>query len=105
MDGAQRSGTVQTEEMSSAYRPPDPKKQISGRVRGSIHTKLEAVRRIWQARAKATGVDAEEVDLTYVLDALLDKATDDELQQWGGLPTSEAGWKEVLKNVTDASKQ
>jgi hypothetical protein len=105
LDGAQRSGTVQTDEMSSAYRPPDPKKQISGRVRGSIHTKLEAVRRIWQARAKATGVDAEEVDLTYVLDALLDKATDDELQQWGGLPTTEAGWREVLKQVADASKQ
>jgi hypothetical protein len=40
-----------------------------------------------------------------LLDALLDKATDDELQQWGGLPTTEAGWKEVLKQVADASKQ
>ena len=33
------------------------------------------------------------------------KATDEELQQWGGLPLSEASWKEVLRAIKESSKQ
>lgn len=96
---------MHTEEMTSAYRPPDPKKQLSVRLRSSVHAKFEAIRRIWQTRAKASGQDAEEIDLTFVVEALLEKATDEELAQWGGLPTSEESWKEVLRQVVVASKQ
>jgi len=93
------------DEMSSAYKPPDPKKTLSARVPQSVHSKLGAILRIWQERAKASGDEAEEIDLTYVVSALLAKVTDEELQQWGGLPTTDESWRVVLRNIREASKQ
>jgi hypothetical protein len=94
-----------SESVTSAFKPPDPKKQLSARVRSSIFMKLSAIMRIWQAKAEADGVESDEIDQTFVVDALLAKATDEELQQWGGLPTSEASWKEVLRAIKDVSKK
>ncbi len=94
-----------SESVTSAFKPPDPKKQLSARVRTSIFTKLAAIMRIWKAKAEADGVESDEIDQTFVVDALLAKATDEELQQWGGLPLSEASWKEVLRAIKESSKQ
>jgi hypothetical protein len=71
-------------------------------VRGSIHAKLEHIRDAWRERAKATGADVEEIDTTFVVDHLLADKTDEELQQWGGEPTTDgkATW---LKKVAESS--
>ena len=74
-------------ELNSSYRPPDPKKQLSVRVRGSIHAKLRRIRDFWRERARAAGADVDEIDTTYVVDALLADKTQEELQQFG-LPPS-----------------
>lgn len=92
-------------DLSSSYRRPDPKKQLSVRVRGSIHSKLEAIRDFWRERAKLNGDDVEEIDTTYVVDALLADKTDEELQQFGGMPTSPAGKAEQMKTLAASSKK
>ena len=97
----------QTEEMTSAFKSPDPKRPLSARIRGSVLAKLRAVVDIWQETSKARGEEeaAGEVDLTYVVDQLLAKAADEELAQWGGFPDTDAKMAAVLKAVRAASKQ
>lgn len=96
-------------EVSSSYRPPDPKKQLSVRVRTSIHTKLEFLLECWRARAKATGADVDEIDTTYLVDHLLADKTDDEVQQFGGWPKDAEEKAKRLKLLAtpdeDASKK
>lgn len=91
--------------MSTAYRPPEKKDQLSARISVKTLAKLMAIVRIWQAQAEARGDDAEEVDRTFVVDLLLAKAADEELAQFGGLPTTEAQWKEVFRAIREANKQ
>jgi hypothetical protein len=95
------------ETVPSAIKPPDPKKQLSVRVRRSSHAKVALIVDIWREQLQASGDEegAEGIDITYVVDLLLAKATDDELQQWGGFPDSEAKRLAVLKAVRAASKQ
>ena len=92
-------------DVSSSYRPPDPKKQLSVRVRGSIHAKLEAIRDLWRERARTTGGDEAEIDTTFVVDALLADKTDEELAQWGGMPSTPAAKSEQLKTVGTAARK
>lgn len=96
---------TQAADMASSYRPPDPKKQISARVRGSIHTKLQRILELWRERAQAAGDDVDEVDMTYVVDALLADKTDEELAQWGGLPTTPEQERAQVDAVRAASKK
>lgn len=96
---------MQTEEMSSSYRPPDPRKQLSARIRGSIHAKLAVIVEMWRERAKANGADEDEIDLTYVVDHLLADKTDEELTQWGGMPSTPEQRAEMIKAVRSASKK
>lgn len=86
-------------ELSSSFRNPDPKKQLSARVRGSIHTKLDFIVECWRARAKATGGAVEEINATYVVDHLLADKTDEEVQQFGGWPKTEEAKAKLLKDL------
>ena len=73
--------------MASGFTPPDLRKTLSVRVRTSLHTKLGAVRDLWQAKALASGLDqelVEAIDITYVVERLMLKVVDEELQQFGG---------------------
>lgn len=94
-------------EMSTNYRLPDPKQQLSARVRRSILAKVRAIVRIWREQAISSGHDdlAGEIDATYVVDSLLAKVTDDELAQWGGFPDTDARMEEVLKQIRKRSAQ
>ncbi len=69
--------------MPTAYRRPDPKKQLSVRVRASVHAKLTTITERWKDRASAEGHDPEEIDLSYVVGALLDAKAEDELAALG----------------------
>ena len=90
------SAAAKVMDMATSYRAQDPKKQISARVRGSIHVKLARIVELWREKADAAGDDVEEIDLTYVIDALLADKTDEELAQWGGMPkTPEAAKAQV----------
>lgn len=95
-------------ELSSSYRAPDPKKQLSARVRGSIHTKIDFIVECWRARAKGTNADVEEINATYVVDHLLADKTDEELQQFGGWPKDAEAKAKLLKDLAtpdDAPKK
>lgn len=87
-------------ELSSSYRAPDPKKQLSARVRGSIHTKIDFIVECWRARAEGTGADVEEINATYVVDHLLADKTDEELQQFGGWPANADEKAKLLKKLS-----
>lgn len=92
-------------EMASSYRSPDPKKTLSVRLPLSIHAKLDAIIRFWRAKAEADGLDAEEVDLSAVVIALLADKTDEELAQWGGLPRSEEAWSKAVEAIRAVAKK
>lgn len=92
-------------DMGSSYRSPDPKKQLSVRIRGSVHAKLGAVLDLWRERATAHGDDPEEIDLTFVVEALLGDKVNEELAQWGGYPATPEQKAEQLKAVRVASKK
>lgn len=94
-------------EMPSALKPPDPKKQLSARVRGSILAKAKAVAALWAERVRASGDEeaASQIDVTYVVDSLLGKALDDELVHWGGFPSTDAKMAAALKQARDLGKQ
>lgn len=96
----------------SSFRRPDPKVPLSARIRASTVEKLEALVRIWQRRAlvdakrlsdKEARREAEDhadsIDRTYVVDALLAEAADDELALHGGLPETEEQWEAVLSGI------
>lgn len=98
--------TTQVEIVTSAYKdPPAPKKAVSVRLSIGVVERIEAVMRIWQETAKARGRDEEDINIGFVIDALLAKATDEELQQWGGLPKSKESWAAVLEQVREAAQQ
>ena len=63
--------------------------------------KVRTIIALWaeQARASGYGEEAGDIDVTYVVDRLLDKATDEELAQWGGNPDTEEKLDEVLKRI------
>lgn len=94
-------------EMPSALKPPDPKKQLSARVRGSILAKVKIVATLWAERVRSSGDKeaAAQIDPTYVVDSLLGKAVDDELQHWGGYPSDDAKMAAALKLARDLGKQ
>lgn len=95
---------VAESEMSTAYRAPEKKDQLSARISVRTLAKLAAIVRIWKAQAEAQGDDPEEIDRTYVVDVLLAKVADEELAQFGGMPASEASWREVLRAIKEANK-
>lgn len=95
----------QVEDVTSAYRPPDPRRQLNVRIRGSVHAKLAAIVAIWRERAAAEGADADDIDTTYVVETLLGNAVDGELLQWGGHPDTDEKLAAVLKSIRKASKQ
>lgn len=97
---------TQVEIVTSAYKdPPAAKKPVSVRLSISVVERLEAVMRIWQETAKARGRDQKDINVAFVIDALLAKATDDELEQWGGLPKTKESWAAVLKQVNEAAQK
>lgn len=90
-------------DMASSYRSPDPKKQLSARVKSSIHAKLARVVEIWRERAKAEGEDVDEIDLTFVIEHLLGDKVDEELAQWGGFPVTPESLAAQLKAVREGT--
>lgn len=99
------AATDQSEDVTSAYRPPDPRRQLNVRIRSSVHAKLKAIVEIWRERASIEGASADNIDLTYVVEAVLGKAVDEELAQWGGFPDTEERMAALLKALRKASKQ
>lgn len=90
-------------EMGSAFRPPDPKRQLSARVRGSILDKVDAIRELWRTKAEADGAASEPIDTTYVVDALLERVCDEELAHFGGYPDTKAKLDAVKAAIRKAS--
>ena len=94
--------------MPSNMEIPDVKKQLSARVRGSIHAKIGHIRELWQEAARLRGASPEAVDAidtTHVIETLLGAAVDGELAQWGGFPTTPEAKAEQMKTLRAASKK
>lgn len=92
----------------SRFKVPERRKQVAARLPESLVRKLEAAVRYWKMRAVDEGKKPEEVDdinQTWVIEVLLGDALDAELQQFGGLPKDEAGWKAAEKQFRLSSKQ
>lgn len=98
----------QLDEMVSAFKKPDPKRQFGGRLRASVLDKVEAIRELWRERAALEGADEDalkRLDLTFVVDHLLAKAADDELAHFGGYPDDEDKMRAAKAALRKASKQ
>ena len=98
---------MQTEEMAgSSYKPPDPRRQLSARVLGSIHDKIAFIQKAWRERAKSQGIDPDEISTAYVVEHLLATASDDEMSQWGiEWPISDEAAAKVLREIREDSKK
>lgn len=95
-------------EMPSRFKVPERRKQVAARLPESLVHKLEAAVRLWKIQAQAQGKRPEEVEdinMTWVIEVLLGDAVEAELQQFGGLPSSDEGWKAVEKAIRLANKQ
>lgn len=64
---------------ASAFRAPDPKKQVGFRLRQSTLTKIKAVVEKWRAQAAALSSDTRAIDMTYVIELLLARGAEHEL--------------------------
>ncbi len=91
--------------MPTAFRTPTKRKQVSARLPESQVEKLQAVVRLWKAQAEAQKEDPEGIDQSWVIEVLLGHALDAELAQFGGLPETEAQWKEALRALRNANHQ
>ena len=100
-----RNSAAKVLDMATSYRAPDPKKQLSARVRGSTHVKLARIVELWREKADAAGDDVDEIDLTYVIDNLLADKTDEELAQWGGMPKTPEAAKAQVDAIRAAAKK
>ena len=93
--------------MPSSFEVPDVKKQLSARVRLSIHEKLAHIRDLWTVTAEGKGKTKEQIDaidMTHVIDVLLARVVDEELQQFGGMPETAEARTAQLKAARDAAK-
>jgi hypothetical protein len=94
--------------MPSSFEAPDLKKQLSVRVRASIHEKLADIRELWRAAAEVKGKNKETIeaiDLTHVVDTLLARVTDEELAQFGGFAETPEAKAAQVKTVRDAGSK
>lgn len=94
--------------MPSRFRVPIRRKQIAARVPEAMAAKLEALVKLWKMKAGAEGKRQEEIDdinQSWVIEVLLGDAIDSELQQFGGLPKDDDGWKAMEKSIRLSHKQ
>ncbi len=96
------------QESALTYQGPDPKQITSARIRRSVRSGLEAVVKLWKLRAEKIGDDAEEIDLTYVIDQILATGVQAELKLFlddeSKLPTSESAWEAVNARIEKQSR-
>lgn len=90
------------------YRGPDPKALTSARLRQSVRQGIEAVVLKWKLRAEDVGDQADGIDKTYVMDAILAAGIRDELKPFldedGQLPTSESAWEAVHARIKKSTR-
>lgn len=63
---------------------------------------------LWKLRAKKVGDEADAIDLTYTMDAILAAGIQAELKQYldesGELPTSESAWDAITARIEKANR-
>lgn len=87
---------------------PDPKEPVSVRMPASMKAKILWAVELWREQARAHGApkdQVDEIDFPYVHLSLLGGRVDDELHQWGGMPTTEAQRQAQLKAVRESVKK
>lgn len=127
METNQRSSRYSTDDMpttpESAFSLPAGKEKISARIASDTKKRLNAIVEIWKAQtrvekeaeARALDLDTNEaaefvkdavqnVDLTFVVDRLLARATQVELAQWGGFPDSQEKLAAMVKQILRSAK-
>lgn len=94
--------------MPSVFVVPDLKKTTSLRLPESVRLKVEAIRDFWKVVAEEErGASKEEValiDNTFVMVTLMSRQADEELQQFGGFPTTAEQMAEQMKKLRAAIK-
>ena len=103
-----RSEIVTSAPMPSVFVVPDLKKTTSLRLPESVRLKVEAIRDFWKVVAEEErGASKEEValiDNTFVMVTLMSRQADEELQQFGGFPTTAEQMAEQMKKLRAAIK-
>lgn len=108
---------------ASAYKPPPEKDKISARISALTKKKLQVITTYWRtqrrldkaaevasmkltpAEKQAIVEDAvKDVDLTYIIDSLLERVADSELMQWGGYPETQEAIDAQVRLIEKHSK-
>lgn len=67
--------------------------------------KVARIVELWREKADAAGLDVDDIDTTYVVDQLLADKTDEELAQWGGMPTTPEQAKAQIDAIRASAKK
>lgn len=100
-----RLQSLELEHVEVDYEPPDIRVPLSFKARRSVRVRVEGLVRLWKHLAEVGGDDPDQIDLTYVLETLLDKASTAAWARHGGMPQSEEGWAELLKRKAAEAKE
>lgn len=86
------------------YVPPEKPWMLRLNSDESFRDQLQDVVRLWRAHAEARGDRAEAINLSYVVRRMLEAGIAQAFDEYGGRPTTEEGWKQVLSAVKAAAK-
>lgn len=92
-------------DLAAYYEPPDPKVQLTARIRRSTRNMLDGVVRLWKERARLDSDDPEHVDLTFVVERLLRVGAEGAFSEHGGMPETEEQWAALFRVLAKQSKK
>lgn len=94
-----RLQNLEPEHVEVDYEPPDIRVALNFKTRRSVRVRVEGLVRLWKHIAEANGDDPDQIDLTYVLETLVDKASTSAWAKHGGMPQGEEAWKALLARI------
>lgn len=86
------------------YVPPSEPWMLRLRSDEQFRDQLQDVVRLLKALAVARGDRADAIDLSYVVRRMLEAGISQAFDEYGGRPTTDEGWKNVLSAVKAAVK-
>ena len=85
------------------YVPPEKPWMLRLRSTESFRDALDGVVRLWKAHATARGDDPKQIDVSYVVRALLEQGIEQAFAEYGGKrPASEEEWKAIEATISKA---
>lgn len=100
-----RLQNLEPEHVEVDYEPPDIRVALNFKAKRSVRARVEGLVRLWKHLAELDGDDPNQIDLTYVLETLIDKASASAWAKHGGMPQTKEAWEELLKKKTREAKE